>query len=336
MTLTLSAEEYKQLHQQQKQSSDRKLSIENYETIYQKPDCLEQSGLTRRAELMPGIYLDIIDWNYCQEMILKVPVHPHPIQLLILTTGFIDYENIYPTFGGKRSYFSGSGISPAYIEKYRGSQHITGINIEIEPTKLVELFPDLLNEQENLIKILFKSDELKASFFPEVTASMTKIVKQIINASFRGATKKIYLQSKIFELLALQLDAIAQEQSQHNLSFNLKSKTVDSIYQAQEVLHHNYKNPPSIIELARQVGISDRTLQRGFRQLFDTTVIGYITYLRIEQAEQLLRSGNVSVAEVANLVGYSHLGHFAAAFKRQVGISPSECLAGKSGNKHHN
>jgi AraC-like DNA-binding protein len=49
----------------------------------------------------------------------------------------------------------------------------------------------------------------------------------------------------------------------------------------------------------------------------------------MERAEQIFRQGDVTVAEVANQVGYSHLGHFAIAFKRKFGITPSECLAGQ-------
>lgn len=330
MTLILSAREYAELHQQKTKYNSKNLCLEEFETIYEKPKRLLQSGFTRRLELMPGILLDIFNWNYQNEMILKVPVHPHPIQLLLLSSGFIDYENTYPTFGGKRSYLSGSGISPSYIEKYRRSQYISGINIHIEPHKLIELFPDLLETRSQLGKLFLKEDELKTSFFPEVTPLMEKVVQQIINAPFRGVTKKIYLQGKVLELLALQFEAITTDRDRLKSLSKLKPETIDRIYHARDILNRTYNNPPSVIELAKTVGISDRTLQRGFRQLFDTTIIGYITFLRIVQAEKLLRSGNTTVAEVANALGYSHLGHFAAAFKRQFGITPSECLAGKA------
>lgn len=49
----------------------------------------------------------------------------------------------------------------------------------------------------------------------------------------------------------------------------------------------------------------------------------------MERAEQLLRSGNLTVAEVANLLGYAQQGHFGAAFKRRFGITPSQCFFGK-------
>lgn len=284
---------------------------------------------------MSGVYLYIWNWHYCQEMTLNVPERMHPIQLVVLASGFIDFD-IYPTLGGEKSYFSGAGISRAFRENYHKPQKryysrshpIVGINLEVDPQKLIELFPDLASKREDLVKLLLNSNQPKNSFFPQVTPLIGTIVKQIINAPFRGAIKKIYLQGKVLELLALQLEAVSTEQNCPKAS-KLKSPTIDRIYHAKDILDLTYKDPPSIVELAKQVQISDRTLQRGFRRLFDTTVIGYITYLRIEQAEQLLRAGDLSVAEVANLVGYSHLGHFAAAFKRQVGITPSQCSSGK-------
>ena len=183
MTLIISPAEYIRLHQRITKQDCQNLNLEEFETIYQKPKCLAQSGFTRRVELMPGVCLDILDWHYRHEMILKVPVHPHPIQLLILASGFIDYEDIYPTFGGKQSYFSGSGISPAYVEKYRRSQNISGINIHIDPKQFVQLFPDLLNNQVGLSKLFLKSDELKTSFFPEVRLFLGKNIPPFIDGS---------------------------------------------------------------------------------------------------------------------------------------------------------
>ncbi|VEP18864.1 Transcriptional family (fragment) [Hyella patelloides LEGE 07179] len=129
----------------------------------------------------------------------------------------------------------------------------------------------------------------------------------------------------------MQLSQLAESEL-YNAKSALKTKNSDPIYEARKILSDRSENPPSILELAQQVGVRDRTLRNGFRKLFGTTVIGYLNQQRIQQAETILRTGKLSVAEVANLVGYSHLGHFAAAFKRQVGITPRECLAGKLGS----
>ena len=138
----------------------------------------------------------------------------------------------------------------------------------------------------------------------------------------------MYLQAKVFELLAMQLDVIsADQQPRHDLP-RLKPETIARLHDAKEILTTQFEHPPSLIELAQQVGVSDRTLQRGFQTLFQTSVVGYLTQRRLEQAETLLRQGNLKVSEVATAVGYGNMGHFAVAFKRRFGITPSQCLAG--------
>ena len=144
----------------------------------------------------------------------------------------------------------------------------------------------------------------------------------------QGAIARMYLEGKALELIAMQLFQLT-ESERDTIKSTLKSQSIDRIYQARDILANQLENPPSITELTKQVRISELTLRRGFRELFGTTVIGYLTSLRMEQAELLLREKKLSVAEVSNLVGYSHLGYFAKVFKRKFGISPSECLAGR-------
>ena len=161
----------------------------------------------------------------------------------------------------------------------------------------------------------------------KVTPTMQTIIRQMWDHPYQGAIATMYLEGKTLELLAMQYAQLT-ESDLHTAELAL-NKNIDLIYEARNILKVRLENPPSILELAEQVGVSDRTLQRGFRKLFGTTVVGYLNQLRIEQAETLLRTGKLSVAEVANKVGYSHLGHFTTAFKRQLAITPSECLVGK-------
>lgn len=144
----------------------------------------------------------------------------------------------------------------------------------------------------------------------------------------QGISKRIFLQGKVMELMALQLASILVDQGVQERP-KLKAGTIAKIHYAKDILLMHLENPPSMLELAQRVGVSDRTLRRGFQELFGTTVIGYLTDNRLERAEQLLRAGNTTVAQVAEQLDYAHLGHFAAAFKRKFGITPGECLIGK-------
>lgn len=107
----------------------------------------------------------------------------------------------------------------------------------------------------------------------------------------------------------------------------LRASDIDPIHLAKEILQRRMDDPPSLLELARLAGLNDRKLKQGFRQVFGTTVFGYLHDYRLEQARQLLSTDTMSVAEVAYAVGFSNRSYFAIAFRRKFGVNPSEYLA---------
>ena len=103
----------------------------------------------------------------------------------------------------------------------------------------------------------------------------------------------------------------------------LNPQDKERVYQAREILERAMADPPSLQQLAEQVGIGDYKLKQDFRTAFGTTVFGYLRSHRLEQARQLLTTRTMNVSEVAQLVGYSSLSKFTAAFKKQFGVLPS-------------
>lgn len=326
MTLVLSETDYRSLSRETADSKipDSKLLEDG--VCYRLPAVLGH-GYTHSLELMPGVWLDIIDKEFNQSWALKVPVHDHLVQIMLLLSGTVDYDREYPTSEASRGYFSGSGISRDFVAHYQQSQHLQGVNIHFDP---LVIEPLLAEQAPALYQDLIRHGDWKKTWFPKVTPMMQTAAQQILLCPFKGATRRIYLQSKAFELLALLLEEVLTDQGQRNAAFGSEPNPKDYLEEARNLLCSQLENPPSIVELARRVGVCDRTLRRGFRRAFGTTVIGYLMQQRLIRAEQLLREKRHTVAEVANKVGYAHLGHFAAAFKRQFGITPSECLAGHS------
>ena len=86
------------------------------------------------------------------------------------------------------------------------------------------------------------------------------------------------------------------------------------------------EHPPSLMMLAKLSGLNDYKLKRGFRQVFGSTVFGYLRTYRMEQARQLLLERKMTVSEVARSVGYSSLSRFSLAFKQQFGVLPGSFL----------
>jgi len=323
MTLILSESDYGELCQAPVNLSHHNLvSAKNAEIRHDLPAVLGH-GYTRCLQLSPGIWLALIDKEFSQPWALQVPVHEHLVQFTIMLTGVVDYDDTYPTLGHGKSYLSGSGLSPSYTAQYGRSRCLKGINIHLKPEVLQ---PFLADQPKALQQSLLKNEDWKTAWFPRVTPAMHIVAQQMMQCPLQGATRRLYLQAKVFELLALQLEAILKDQGNLAPQTNLKAQTIEGIYHARDILTAQLENPPLLTELAQQVGLSDRTLRRGFRDLFGTTVIGYLTQQRMMQAKDLLQHGDHTVAEVANKVGYAHLGHFATAFRKQFGVSPREWM----------
>jgi AraC-like DNA-binding protein len=328
MAFIINESDWEELCQQASTPESHNVVVDGFEELEGVPEIVGW-GFSRSMDLSPGIWLCFSDSEYHQDLIMKTPAHDHPIQMTIFLSGFLYFDYVHPTMGGTRSYFSGSGISPAIISKQTKGGRVTSINVEIEPQLLDSFFLEDGQYSTDVQKLLLKEEDWKVSFYPTVTPAMRALVQQMWNPPYRGAAKRMYLQAKVFELLAMYLDLISTDREPIHNATGLRPETIACIHHAKEILTIQFENSPSLLELAQQVGVSSRTLQRGFQIIFKTTVAGYLTQLRLEKAYRLLRQGNCKVAEVANTVGYSHLGYFAAAFKRQFGITPSQCLAGK-------
>ncbi len=201
------------------------------------------------------------------------------------------------------------------------------VNVEFEPAWVDSMVGAEMTT--GLKALLWRGTDWKASFYPTVTPQMRSLAQQIWNAPYQGTAQRMYLQAKAWELLAMQIAAITADQVVAPARPGLKSDTIARLHHARELLTAHLEHPPLLSDVARQVGVSDRTLRRGFQELFGTTPLGYLTQQRMHRARQLLQTGEWTVAEVTRMVGYGHLGHFATAFKQVFGMNPRQCLGKK-------
>lgn len=97
---------------------------------------------------------------------------------------------------------------------------------------------------------------------------------------------------------------------------------LNRIRQAREVLVERMASPPSLGELAREVGLNEVKLKAGFHRLWGTTVYGLLRRDRMAEARRFLEAGEGNVGEAAFRVGYTNTSHFAQAFQKEYGVTP--------------
>lgn len=92
---------------------------------------------------------------------------------------------------------------------------------------------------------------------------------------------------------------------------------------ARAIVQRYYRNELTVESVAKALSISTRQLQRIYAQFGDTTFHDDLVARRLEAAARLLSTPSITVNDVAQRVGFHQSPHFARAFRRRYGVSPS-------------
>lgn len=96
------------------------------------------------------------------------------------------------------------------------------------------------------------------------------------------------------------------------------------VVKAIELMLAHVAEPLSTPRIAAAVGVSDRQLERLFRQAFDKPPSRFYLELRLAEARRLLSESSETVAQVAVLCGFSSASHLGRAFREFLGHTPGQ------------
>ena len=96
---------------------------------------------------------------------------------------------------------------------------------------------------------------------------------------------------------------------------------------AKDHADRNFAEPLTLEDLAAVATISKYHFLRLFRVVYGRTPSAYLSQRRVERAQDLLRTTNLTVTEVCHAVGYSSLGSFSSGFTAITGETPSALQA---------
>jgi AraC family transcriptional regulator, ethanolamine operon transcriptional activator len=103
------------------------------------------------------------------------------------------------------------------------------------------------------------------------------------------------------------------------------------VRRADDYMRAHLAAPLSVLDLCREVGVSERTLHYAFQEARGLSPMAYFQAVRLNAVRQELKAtaaGTASVHEIARRWGFWHTGEFAAAYRRQFGELPSQTLNG--------
>lgn len=109
-----------------------------------------------------------------------------------------------------------------------------------------------------------------------------------------------------------------------SITNNIRKSKPQQIKSFKEYLDQHYKENISIDKLCSQFGIGRTTLFALMKKNFGKTIKQYCNNMRLEEAKNSLTSTDLSIKEIAFLVGFSDQNYFSRLFYQKIKISPKQ------------
>jgi AraC-like DNA-binding protein len=104
----------------------------------------------------------------------------------------------------------------------------------------------------------------------------------------------------------------------------IRALSDERVHRALALLHERPETPWTLEMVAARIGLSRAAFAKRFRQRVGRTMFDYLTLLRMQKAQQLLSASDAKLFDIACSVGYKSELAFMKAFKRTLGITPTQ------------
>lgn len=207
-----------------------------------------------------------------------------------------------------------------------GRQRYMAVNMFVVPLRfrsLVSSRPAAENSLDSITGIPKDSIFLHKG---SITKEISLILHDFINKKTSDLPCRINEISKLYEAVTLSLEQLDTRIHNRQKSV-LQPADVELLLNAGRILTENLASPPSLLYLSKASGLNSFKLKNGFKEVFGTTVYGFLTEKRMEKAREMLDSGKYSVSDAAWDLGYTNVSHFIELFRRHYGITPGKFLS---------
>lgn len=170
----------------------------------------------------------------------------------------------------------------------------------------------------------------KAGFYrlapPQSTTRIARLVAQIDQEYRQPALGRNQLLEALTQALTIELERLVMpaKASAKRLSPQRREKGRQHLEQFQTLVEQRYREQPSIETFAEQLDISSAHLNLLCRKLVDRSALQVLHERILLEAKRQLTYTNMTIAQIADSLGFSEPAYFTRFFKRNTAMAPRE------------
>lgn len=187
----------------------------------------------------------------------------------------------------------------------------------------IQEFHAFFSQVAELIHFLNEENRNKKYYLEkQLSPAEILVLKQLLDGDRNNAMQDLYQRGKAYEVLSLYFGK--KDEASESCPFLDSEENVDKIKRVKQLVINNMAEPPTLQELADDVGLSVSKLKEGFKHIYGETVFTFLFDYKMEYARKQLVSRKFNVAEISYQIGYSTPSHFIHAFKKKYGTTPKQ------------
>ena len=247
----------------------------------------------------------------------QIPVHWHDeFEIIYVRSGFLTVSISGESYIGKTG--EAFVVSPGNLHLMGSQSGTVDYYTFLFPLKYISFrTDDMLDE-----KLLEPLNSGHLMICPRVKDTAKELCEQLIEIY---EAKNDESESKITTQVRTKIILLQFILEMWKKGFVIENDTSGRNIVEKEMVSYiqqNFTGKISLKEFGEQFHLSEKYISRYFKEHFHITLSQYITYLRLENAKQLLQDTDLSVTETAMQSGYQNVSYFIRSFKKTYGISP--------------
>lgn len=198
------------------------------------------------------------------------------------------------------------------------SPSVKMIYLSLAPTFIHEVF---IEDNHNLVHFEFEGFGVREYSVKTIGFDEDQILEVFFKDILPTSLKSVYYKAKVLELLSYMFDVPSQNLYEA-CPFLKEKDNVEKIKKARNILTERMDEPPTLKELAKEIGMNEYNLKIGFRNVYGVPPFRYLQEHKLTYSKSLLKEGQMQVAEIAYAVGYKSASHYIEAFRKKFGSTP--------------
>ncbi len=185
------------------------------------------------------------------------------------------------------------------------------------------------------LKDLFKDAVSEKQFFYQGNYSIkaADLMDELNTKDYTGFLRNLFLESKAFEMLVIQIAQYEDDANGDNLPQILRKSDIEKVDYVAKRIQGDLSTNLSVESLAKEAGTNVNKLQEGFKYVYNLTVNKYMQHVKLEAAKEMLNLSEKNISEIVTAIGLNNRSYFSKIFKEKYGVSPKYFLRGKKNKK---